>query len=398
MKLIKTTLAILVFAAIGVAVGLSVTAWRFQRAAWDPKSYTTVSSSPEEKPAVKPNQPNQPSPKAFIDKTEYEFGVLDITGEGTHDFTIENRGAAPLKLAAGETSCRCTVSKLENEEVAPGKSTKVTLNWKPKGVIGKYKQTAKIKTNDPARPEITLAVSGEIAVAAEFSPAELVFSQITMGGSATAQSRLYCNLEKPIKILSHAWEKAETAPFLDAAFKPLSDAALADKPGAKSGFAIVVTAKPGLQQGPFRQKLIVKTDLPHASEQTLQVEGSVGSEITIAGADWDYAYDILNIGALRNGEATTRHLLLMVRGPHRNDVAFKATAVDPKFLKVEIGKSKEINHGTVVQTSISVAVPADSPVCSHLGGSQGSLATIDLETTHPQVPKLRLRVRFAVEE
>lgn len=389
----KTTLAVLLLIFLGVGLGLGVTSWRVKTATWDPKCYENVET-------VEPTvvKPGQPAPKSAIEKTDFNFGVLDITGEGSHDFTIANRGDAPLLLTKGETSCRCAVSKLERETVPPGESTKITITWKPKGATGAYRQTAKIKTNDPEHPVITLTISGEITVAAEFVPAELVFSQVTVGGSATARAQFYCNLEKPLKILEHKWGNPETAPFFDVALKPMSADDVASRPGAKSGTLVTVTARPGLQPGSFQQKLILKTDLTKAAEQTLPIQGTVASEITIAGADWDYNYNILNIGAVPKSESATRRLLLMVRGPHRKDVTFKILKTDPSFLKVTLGKSKEINQGAVVQTPLTIEVPAGSPVVSHLGTSQGGLGTIDLETTHPQVPRLRTLVRFAVEE
>jgi hypothetical protein len=389
----KKILAVLALILLGVGLGLGVTWWRVKTAAWNRKPYENVEIASV--PAVKPGQP---APKAFIEKTDFDFGVLDIAGEGTHDFTVANRGVAPLRLTAGETSCRCAVSKLERETIGPGESAKVTITWKPKGTTGPYRQTAKIKTNDPALPAMTLTISGKITVAAEFVPPEMVFSELTVGGSATAQSRLYCNLAKPLKILGHRWDKAETARLFDVALAPLPADDVAARPGARSGTLVTVTARPGLQQGPFKQKLILETDLKAAAEQALPIQGRVEGDITVAGADWDYAYNLLNIGAVPSGESATRRLLLMVRGPHRKDVTFKAAQANPNFLKVSIGKSTEINHGAVVQTPVTIEVPAGSPVCSHLGASRGDLGTFDLETTHPQVPRLRVLVRFAVEE
>ncbi len=55
---------------------------------------------------------------------------MNMDAEETHDFIFANKGQAALKLYAGDTSCLCTVSRIEREEVPPGESTKVTLAWK----------------------------------------------------------------------------------------------------------------------------------------------------------------------------------------------------------------------------------------------------------------------------
>ena len=54
---------------------------------------------------------------------------------------------------------------------------------------------------------------------------------------------------------------------------------LKDEPLAKSGVLVRVTVKPGLPQGPIRQKLVVQTNLASPAELTLPIQGTVGSEI-----------------------------------------------------------------------------------------------------------------------
>jgi hypothetical protein len=46
---------------------------------------------------------------------------------------------------------------------------------------------------------------------------------------------------------------------------------------------------------------------------------------------------------------------------------------------------------------VEVEVPAGTPPMVRLGTEQGSVGRIILGTTHPTVPQLELRVRFAVE-
>ena len=43
-----------------------------------------------------------------------------------------------------------------------------------------------------------------------------------------------------------------------------------------------------------------------------------------------------------------------------------------------------------------IEIPPGSPTVDCLGSEQGKLGEIILESTHPQVPKLRILVRFAV--
>jgi hypothetical protein len=115
-------------------------------------------------------QPDAPAPKVVVDQSRYDFNTLDLASAGSHEFVFSNAGKAPLKLAAGQTSCRCTMSSIEEKEIPPGGSTKVKITWKSNDRPGPFEQTAKILTNDPKQPEITLTISGRSWCSVKFRP------------------------------------------------------------------------------------------------------------------------------------------------------------------------------------------------------------------------------------
>ena len=112
----KKTFGILLTILLGLAVGIGGAAWRIKKAAWNP----TFDES-NENAAVAPVAPaDRPLPKVRVAETEYNFGTLDISSTGSHDFIFTNDGRAPLRLTVGSTSCRCAVGKLERSLVGPG--------------------------------------------------------------------------------------------------------------------------------------------------------------------------------------------------------------------------------------------------------------------------------------
>jgi hypothetical protein len=386
--LLLCTLAIV----LGVALGVGTATLRIRSAPWSMK----IDEGVKKAPAVTAAPPSGPTAKAVVDKADYDFGSRDIeTSSGSHEFVFANKGDGPLELKNGGTSCRCTMSELAEEKIPPGGSTKVTITWKPVEKPGPYQQTAKILTNDPARPEIALTISGRVTAAMRFSPTELVFSQLSVGDSATAQSRLYCYLDTPLKILGHKWSNAATASYYEMTQTPLSPTELKEEPTARSGANVKVNVKGGMPQGPIHQKLLLQTNLP--SSPTLAIEGSIGSEIAIAGRGWDPDTGILNIGEVVSRAGVERKLLLIVRGQGRKGVKFTPQRIEPDMLHVSVGEPHEINKGAVVQVPLQVAIPPGSPPVNRLGTDQGRLGEIILETTYPQVPKLRILVRFAIE-
>jgi hypothetical protein len=388
----RTAFAVVLVILLGIAFGVGAAVLRIKSAPWNPALDQRMESA-----ATVGAKSNEPHPKAEVDQTEFNFGTLDINSKGAHDFTFRNAGRAPLILSEGGTSCRCTMSKLSKDPIPPGGSDKVSLTWKPLERPGPYQQTAKILTNDPARPQITLTVSGQITTAMLFSPPELVFSRLSSGESASGQSKLLCYLEKPLEILNRKWSDVSTASFFESTMQPISAEELKKEPLAKSGWLIAVKIKPGMPQGPIQQKLLMETNQPSMSNIGLPIQGAVVSEISIFGRGWDADKEILNLGEVLRGEGIKRELTLVVRGPARKDVKFELLRIAPDLMKVELGKPHEINNGAVVQVPLKIDIPKNSPPANHLGSEQGKLGEIILKTTHPLVPKLRVLVRFAIE-
>lgn len=387
----KTFFGLVLVIALGIGLGIGTASLRTEKPWWNPDL-----NLGGESPAALPPA-DGPKPKLVVDETEFDFGTIDVKSGGKHDFTIANAGDGPLKLVAGGTSCRCTTSDFEDKEIPPGGTEKVTVSWKPAERVGPYQQTAKILTNDRDRPEVTLTVKGKISAIAQVSPPEVVFSRVSSNEAAHAEVRLLCYLDEQLGIVDRQWSDVATAEFFDVAISPLGEEELKQWPEAKSGFLAAITVKPGLPQGPFRQKLTFQTSLAAAPKLELPIEGIVGSEIAVVGPAWDADKGVLTIGAISADEGAKRQLWLTVRGDHRQEVVFKPVEVFPMSMKVSLGQRREINNGAVVQTPLLIDVPPGSPAVNCLGSDVGKFGEIVLETTHPQVPKLRILVKMAVE-
>lgn len=345
-----------------------------------------------------------PLPKVVVDKLEYDFGTMDVEDKGSREFTVSNRGDALLKLTKGETTCRCAASELEQTELLPGKSTKITLNWHPTEEPGPYQQSATFLTNDPRKPHFKITVSGKITATLRIRPMVLTFNRISTRESSQGTVKILSYLDKPLKIGDPRFDENGLERFFQATATPLSDEELKEDLGAKSGFLLTVSVKPGLPQGPFKQTIRLSTNNPNKKEVAIPIEGSVGTEISVVGPGWDSEQDTLYLGTVKSQEGLSRRLLLVVRGPYRKEVHFKLAEPPPAPLKISLGKMTEINNGQVMQTPLIIEIPKGSPQASHLGHVQDNkdladdVAVIKLETTHPDTHVFRIPVRFAVEK
>jgi hypothetical protein len=358
----------------------------------------------------------QAVPKLAVDSELFVFGVMKGGGTGSHQFHFFNHGQAPLTLKAGATSCKCTVSEVEKGILSPGDSGSVTLQWHPKEVVGRFEQNAKIITNDPIRPELVLSVSGEVTVGLRAIPPSLVLSSLARQDTAHADVRIYCYLPgQPLEIDGFKMAYDALAPYFTVTHEPIPKSDLAQEPNAQSGVLLHVGVKPGLPQGPFQQTILIATNQPDATSVAIPIEGKVSGDISVAGPDWDDDQNSLNLGAVKSQIGASRQLQLIVRGPKNVDkngadkngsdrnwaeTRFEVGRVEPDYLHVTLGKTEVLGSGAslrISRTPLTIEVPPGSPQESHLGSEQGHVGVIVLETTDPQTPQFKVRVRFAVE-
>src|SRR5688572_997450 len=120
----RWTLAIFVVSAmLGLALGVGIT-W----AELGAFSHTPPGIGLDDGATDPATAENKPLPRAvLVGSDTFQFGVMEQDTSRWHEFEIRNEGDAPLKLIKRSTTCKCTMSELNKEDLAPGESTKVKL-------------------------------------------------------------------------------------------------------------------------------------------------------------------------------------------------------------------------------------------------------------------------------
>lgn len=376
---------------IGLGVGVGLAYYRVW-SAYDPE--VLIDGARGYREAV---EPGQPRPKVVVDQTEYHFGVMDDNATMQHSFVFRNEGDGVLKLTPGATTCRCTVVNLPETEIPPGGSTEVTIEWNSKHQAGPYRQSATIHTNDPDRPTVVLSISGEVRSALKVSPLELVFRNVRVGESVHGEIKIFAYIAHDFQILSHEWKDTQGGPQFEVLIKPLSSEELKEAAPAQAGVTIQVRSKPLAAQGTYAQKLLLKTNLPENPLVEIPVEVSVVSDISIFGPGWNEKNGILTFPTIRRTQEAERKLFLACRGPLSQQIRYQIVTVEPKILQVELGTPNILQEGEASLTPLVVRIPKGVEPMNYLGGDQYPFGRIIVSTTHPQVPELQIKVRFAVE-
>jgi hypothetical protein len=341
-------------------------------------------------------------PRVLVDKDEHDFGPFEVGVTGRHEFVLTNAGDGPLALSQSKSTCGCctcvcTTQLPDPATIAPGKTGKLTMTWVSKMYKGPFRASVTLSTNDPERPEVTLRVAGRFGSSVQAVPPDLVLTRVATDRPTTGEFRLFAYLDQPLKIAAWHWADAATAKHFEAAFAPLTAEQLREEHGAKSGYRVRVSVQPGLPAGTIGQQLIVKTGFPSVPTVTIPVKGLAVGDVSIDARGWDAQRSILSVGVVASRQGGEWPLTIVVRGAHAKDAKIGPVWVSPEWLQVELGNSVQDAGGRLSQTRLIVRIPPATSPASYLGPEQSDLGRIVVGTSHPDVPRLQILLRFAVE-
>jgi hypothetical protein len=343
-------------------------------------------------------------PKVLVNSRFHDFGAVEDGSKVFHVFKITNLGNAPLTLEAGTTTCtRCTIAEVETPLLQPGETGGVRIEYLPTRRQRKFRQHATVVTNDPDHEIVELNIFGLVTSQFDIEPPYLVLSRISAKETKTAEIRIYDLMSTEVGVEKYEFIGESTAKYFEAAIEPIPADQLS-KRHARSGCRVLVTVKPGLPVGPIRQTIRLEITGGGRDNNLLAdvtIEGSVENDISIVGRGWNTDAGRLVIGAVESRQGAKRNLFLVLRGPYRNDTIVKPIEIKPSWLKVSVGEPKELKTGAdpgagVTQIPLTIEIPPGAPTVNHLGSDQGEYGQVMLETTHPEVGRIRMYIQFVV--
>lgn len=344
-----------------------------------------------EKPTISQTGPH---PQVVVDEPEHNFGRMAVGTEGSHAFVIRNEGEGPLTLHLESVSCKCTLSKFEEESIPPGESTEVELAWTPRSPSPTFREMAVISTNDPENPEITLVVTGETFPVLMTYPEDVWSLGTIEEGKPTTVSGLFLSpLHDEFKILeinsSHELLSAEAAPAdaqsLESAPVPIN---------ANSAYEVTVTLQPGVDVGPFRESISVRTDIPEVEEFTLYIEGTRKGPVHFlptGNVKWYSNSKVLDLGKFPASQGKTARLSMFLTELPSEEVEILGVQSESKLVKVDFEPDRNFQAAGRKRYRLTVEVPPGGPPASRV---RESSVKVNITTSHPDAPELTLCVQF----
>ncbi len=343
---------------------------------------------------------------------EFDFGVMEPGGEGTHAFVVRNVGTAPLELEIVGSTCKCTVGKLQDATVAPGEETEIQLNWVANSNSEEFGQTATLKTNDPSRGELNLKIRGSVISSMTMVPRRFTFGDVESGENIRLESIIYSFSKTPIEPVSQSFSDPQLNDLASFSVKEVSLDELPEVAfaSAKQAFRVNVDVRPGLPQGPLRSDFkfgfVARSSVdaegnfePESLSQFhAEVTGKIVGPITLVESRKMFLGEggyIYTIGTVDPATASPERANILLRGPHRDSVQLSIGEVEPAgILHAELGEP--VGRSSTVLVPLKLWIdPATEPI-DRMGRGGDDFGIVWIKTDHPDVSPLRLRVRFNV--
>lgn len=324
------------------------------------------------------------TPVAEVAVSAYDFGVMPPLTMGRHDFVVRNTGNAPLELAEGSTSCKCTLSDLTNPSILPGGESVVTVTWNSGKGAPVYSHYAVIETNDPRCPELTFRVRGRVAVQIGLYPEAIAFNRIEPDKPATGEALVY----------SQCWDEFSISgggvatDGLQWHITP-ADAEVLAAHKAKSGYRLQVTTPVNLPRGDFHSRIRLSVDSPDSDELLsldAVITGRVVGRIAVFGDRID-SDGVVDLGIVPRDAGGNASLVVKVRDED-TQLPVRSIQTVPEFMNVKLAP-----QGDNGLYRLGIEVPSGAPDCLFMGRPHGS---IKIEFDHPRIRKLELKVLLGV--
>ena len=418
---------------LGLCAGYGLGEFQSHQMAWDPSlevnkgvviaqagrtddangaaSETNKSETAEAKKGQRGRQP-----RVKVDETEFDFGIVEknpSSEKGEHLFYIENVGDADMTLADGGKGCFCTEFTISRSLIKPGEKATVKFMWDGARSGATFNQGIRVLTNDPDRKEVMFVVRGLYT-----SPLVCDLGEITMLNATTTQetSRSFrlMGFEKnedgsPFPLEIERVEISDPEHFtVDAQREDLSSLTESDLKNklfmqTQNLFHCVVTMKPGMPQGAFKENLRFYTNSPKMPYLDVVVSGQViGNNVKVVGSAYDDKVSgVLKLDSVSQSVGKKSNLRITIFDRiHCDENTVKVKSVRPDWLKVTLTYPEEElqKSAPVRMIGVEVEVPPGSPQGAFVGPEKEQLGefVVTIGESEESSQEVVIPVRFAV--
>ena len=295
-------------------------------------------------------------PRIVCDNPVYDFGTLSNTGAVTHAFTIRNTGGSPLQIGKVKACCGST-AKMDVMLLPPGSNTTLNVELRVRGRRGKQRKSFYVASNDPATPNLRLALEGTVIADIGISPSFLNFGNISPNVPVTNVVNLTL-VSRPDTAITGIVSSCKEF--------------IAEVEGVGGSRRVIVKTIPPLLPGVTRGQMRLQTDDPKRPEITFGISTAVVSDLQVVPSE------ILLTVPEGDPQPVTRYIALR----SRTKIPFKILSVD---LPCTMAQSTITPMGSSGwRCKLTDLIPS----------TDLSSTSIIIRTNHPDSPELPIPIRL----
>ena len=199
-----------------------------------------------------------PYPKVVLEREDFDFGRIEVGDQRDQTFTIRNDGEAELEISQGDTTCECTVSRVQNNRIPPHQSAQFTLRWSPKTPSDPEEKGAEIRTNDPDNKSVHMRIFGAAYRRFVVQPErEWTVGEVSEDGGNEVTGHIFSPLFDRLDVQRFEFDPNQ----MSVQVRPV-DVAEQTESRARSGVAFLVTLPTRGPLGEFSLPLGIVLDVP----------------------------------------------------------------------------------------------------------------------------------------
>jgi hypothetical protein len=127
-------------------------------------------------PQVIANLPNPPKQQDI-----WDFGQVKEGQILKHDFLLKNKSQKALNITGTNTSCGCTVSKVEKNTLLPEEETLIEVKFNSVGYSGAVTQYVYVNTDNPENPILKFMIKAQVIKSSQGPYATWDFGEVKEG-------------------------------------------------------------------------------------------------------------------------------------------------------------------------------------------------------------------------
>lgn len=309
------------------------------------------------------------APKVVFSKQEHQFPEPFIVGsEIATIFSFTNEGNAPLHIQKIDSDCGCVATNTSSDKIPPGDKGEIRVAVERD--VGGFRQNVFVSTDDPATPIVQLEVSGVIVSPVAY-PKKIDLGQLEKGKRVSKKLTFTNNLKEAVDITEPKVSNKGIAVTLPK--KSISA-------GESMEFEAVLTLN---DVGLYSESLTITAQaqevLPGTKskdlEMSIQFQGRVLGGIVVLPQN-------LFLGVL-DGSGKSLQKKVQIKTDGSRPFALKKITAENFSVTASLSQEPQTAHEVV----LSITPKTDSPSSGLVEG------TIQIFTTHPDVPKITIPVK-----